>query len=415
MNGPMTIYRLTCTTRDYAWGSTTLIPRFLGRPADGRPQAELWIGAHPGAPSRLPDGRALGDLVAAAPEAMLGKAASERFGSRLPFLLKALAAAEPLSLQVHPTSSRAQSGYAEEEAAGIPVDAAERNYRDPFHKPELVVAVTRFEGMAGFRDVDNTARILRLLGTSWAEETARRLTDGPADEALHAVVADLLALSPEALANALADIGRAAQGAEERSHLERRPSTRVAVDRASVEREALRVFAQTVALAERYPHDPGVLVTLLLNHVVLAPGEAMFLDAGVVHAYTSGFAVEIMASSDNVVRAGLTPKHVDVDELLRIASFAPSAPPIWTPTEVAEGVTCFDPPVDEFALYVGAAPLSGIDSGPRVILVLEDTVTVTTGEVSERLEQGAAVFVPDDAGPMRIEGAGRVAVGFVPS
>ncbi len=198
MNGPMTIYRLTCTTRDYAWGSTTLIPRFLGRPADGRPQAELWVGAHPGAPSRLPDGRALGDLVAAAPEAMLGKAASERFGSRLPFLLKALAAAEPLSLQVHPTSGRAKSGYAEEEAAGIPVDAAERSYRDPFHKPELVVAVTRFEGMAGFRDVDNTARILQLLGTSWAEETARRLTDGPADQALHAVVADLAVVARRA-------------------------------------------------------------------------------------------------------------------------------------------------------------------------------------------------------------------------
>ena len=412
----MTIYRLTCATRDYAWGSTTLIPRFLGRPADGRPQAELWVGAHPGAPSRLPDGRTLGELVAADPEHVLGARTSTRFGPRLPFLMKALAAAEPLSLQVHPTSGRARTGHTEEEAAGISVDAPERSYRDPFHKPELIVAVTRFEGMAGFRDVENTATILRLLGTPWAEQTADRLTDGPAHQALHSVVTDLLALTPEALATALADIGRAAQGAEERSHRAHRPSTRVSLDRASVEREAVRVFAQTIALAERYPRDPGVLVTLLLNHVVLAPGEAMFLDAGVVHAYTSGFGIEIMAASDNVVRAGLTPKHVDVPELLQIASFTPTPPPLWVPTEVSAGVWCFDPPVDEFALYVGAAPRAGVaDEGPRIVLALDGEVTVDAGGTRERLEQGAAVFVPDDAGPLRIEGTGRVAVGVVPA
>ncbi len=412
----MTIYRLTCATRDYAWGSTTLIPRFLGRPADGRPQAELWVGAHPGAPSRLPDGRTLAELVAADPGHVLGTGTSTRFGPRLPFLMKALAAAEPLSLQVHPTSGRARTGHAAEEAAGIPVDAAERSYRDPFHKPELIVAVTRFEGMAGFRDVENTATILRLLGTPWAEQTADRLTDGPAHQALHSVVTDLLALTSEALATALADIGRAAHGAEERSHRARRLSTRVSLDRASVEREAVRVFAQTIALAERYPRDPGVLVTLLLNHVVLAPGEAMFLDAGVVHAYTSGFGIEIMAASDNVVRAGLTPKHVDVPELLAIASFTPTPPPLWAPTEVSAGVWCFDPPVDEFALYVGNAPLAGVaDEGPRLVLALDGEVSVDAGGTRERLEQGAAVFVPDDAGPMRIEGSGRVAVGVVPA
>lgn len=410
------MYRLACTTRDYAWGSKSLIPRFLGTETDGRPQAELWVGAHPGAPSRVADGRTLGDLVAEQAAATLGSRTHARFGARLPFLMKALAAAEPLSLQVHPTSERARIGFAEEEAAGIPIDAPERNYRDPFHKPELIFAVTRFEGMAGFRDVDKTATILRLLDTPWAEQTARRLTDGPAFQALHTVVTDLLAMGSDALSTALADIALAAQRAERRGHRGHNPSSRLSLDRTSVEREAVRVFAQTNALAARYPDDPGVLVTLLLNHVVLAPGEAMFLGAGVVHAYTSGFGIEIMAASDNVVRAGLTPKHVDVQELLHIACFTPTPPPLWTPTEVSDGVVCFDPPVDEFALYVGEPPIAGVaDEGPRVVLTLDGEVSVHAGGSGARLEQGDALFVPHDAGPMRIDGAGRVAVGVVPA
>ncbi|HYF71534.1 MAG TPA: mannose-6-phosphate isomerase, class I [Nocardioides sp.] len=415
----MTIYRLACSTRDYAWGSTSLIPRFLGEPSDGQPQAELWAGAHPAAPSRLPDGRALGELIASEAVSTLGARTHSRFGPRLPFLIKALAAAEPLSLQVHPTSERARIGYAEEEAAGVPVDAPERRYRDPFHKPELILAMTRFEGMAGFRDVDKTAEILGLLGTPWAEQTARRLTAGPAFQALHHVVRDILAMESDTLTTALADIAAAALGAEERSHQARRPSTRVALDRASVDREAIRVFAQTIGLAERYPDDPGVLVTLLLNHVVLAPGEAMFLGAGVVHAYTSGFGIEIMAASDNVVRAGLTPKHVDVQELLHIASFTPTPPPLWAPTEVGDGVQYFDPPVDEFALVVGDvvgdAPLEGVaPEGPRIVLALEGSVTARAGDGEERLDRGEVAFVPHDAGPLRVEGAGRVAIGVVP-
>lgn len=410
------MYRLACSTRDYAWGSPTLIPRFLGREPDGRPHAELWIGAHPGAPSRLVDGRTLGELIVDQPDAAVGAQTRSRFGERLPFLMKTLAASEPLSLQVHPTSERARIGFAEEEAAGVPVDAPERNYRDPFHKPELILAVTRFEGMAGFRDVDKTVTILRLLGTPWAEQTARRLTEGPAFQALHAVVTDLLAMGSVALGIALADIADAARRAEERGHLGHHPSTRRSLDRTSVEREAVRVFAQTTSLAARYPHDPGVLVTLLLNHVVLAPGEAMFLGAGVVHAYTSGFGIEVMAASDNVVRAGLTPKHVDVPELLHIASFMPTPPPLWAPTEVGEGVLCFDPPVDEFALYVGNAPLAGVaDEGPRIVLALEGEVSLHAGGADERLVQGEALFVPHDAGPLRIDGDGRVAIGAVPA
>ncbi|WP_164519780.1 mannose-6-phosphate isomerase, class I [Nocardioides ferulae] len=414
------MYRLTCATRPYAWGSRTHLPRFRDEePGDG-PQAEMWIGAHPGDPSLLPDGTRLDDRIREHPLATVGPASAELFGPRLPFLVKALAAAEPLSLQVHPTSERARIGYAEEEAAGIPLGAPNRRYQDPFHKPELIYALTRFEGMAGFRDTEKSAAILRLFGLPWADELSWRLEDGPAYQTLHAVVAEMLAMSGDPLRDLIAQLGDAAVRAEERSHSTRMPSGRRYRERTSVEREGTRVFAQTAALAKRYPDDPGVLVTLLLNHVVLAPGEAMFLDAGVVHAYTSGFGVEVMASSDNVVRAGLTPKYVDVPELLDIASFTPIPPPLWEPTLVRRGVLCFDPPVTEFALFVVEPPEGELveqlaDTGPRTVLALDGTVTVHTAAGSSEISRGHALFLGDADGPVTLSGQGRVALATVPA
>ena len=170
-------------------------------------------------------------------------------------------------------------------------------------------------------------------------------------------------------------------------------------------REGTRVFAQTAALVKRYPQDPGVLVTLLLNHVVLAAGEAMFLDAGVIHAYTSGFGVEVMASSDNVVRAGLTPKHVDVPELLSIANFTPMPPPLWDSVTTPAGAVEFDPPVTEFRLSVGRPPLDAVaGDGPRIVLVLEGSVRATSATGSEQLHPGRRAL---RRGPRRPTGADR--------
>ena len=408
------MHRIVGETRDYAWGSRTLLPRFLGRPADGGPHAELWIGAHPGDPARTPDGSTLIDLIEADPDRVLGAEVAARFGSRLPFLMKALAAAEPLSLQVHPTSERARAGFDRENAAGIAIGSPERSYQDASHKPELIYALTRFEGMAGFRDVHRTAEILRALELTWADDVAARLTqDAPAD-ALRSVVADTLAMTATELAGVLADLEKAARTAEDRSHRQRPPTTRLHRERTSIEREAVRVHTQTAALAARYPEDPGVLVTLLLNHVVLSPGEAMFLDAGVVHAYTSGFGIEIMASSDNVVRAGLTPKHVDVHGLLDIADFTPIPPPLCPPRWISEDLVQFSPSVDEFSLFVGRTPLDALpETGPRIVLVLEGEVDVITDEDAARLVRGESVFVADDDGGLRVAGSGRVAVGAV--
>ena len=320
------MHRLDSPVRHYAWGSRSHIPKLCNLPSSSEPIAEKWYGAHPGGPSMTEDGRRLDAVIEESPEPFLGDRVLQTFGPRLPFLMKLLAAAEPLSLQVHPSSERARIGFAEQNTAGIALDAGERSYKDPSHKPELIYALTRFEGMAGFRDTAKTAAILRLFQLPWLDETARALADTATPvQTLRAVVTEMLAVGGPVLEQRLQELRTAAAEAEARSH---RPQTRVrppASDPSSVERESLRIFAQTIQLVDRYPVDPGVLVTLLLNHVVLAAGEAMFIDSGVIHAYTSGFGVEIMASSDNVVRAGLTPKYVDVPEMLEITDFTPMA------------------------------------------------------------------------------------------
>ena len=407
------MHRLQNPVRHYAWGSGLHIPRLLGEEANGKPWAELWLGAHPGDPSLLEDGTRLDDAIAADPTGMLGDRVAAAFG-RLPFLMKLLAAGEPLSLQVHPTSEQARLAYAAEEARGVPVDAPERSYRDPSHKPELIYALTRFEGMAGFRPVQRTVAILRELRLPWLDELATRLdgTETPF-QTLREVVTDVLGWHGPELVERLADLGPAAAEAEARLHAppsRRRPPVKAAE---SVERESLRVYQQTQALVARYPEDPGVVVTLLLNHVVLAAGEAMFVPAGMIHAYTSGFGVEIMASSDNVLRAGLTPKHVDVPELLRITDFNPTPPPRWASADRGN-VRVFSPPVGEFELVVLEGPCrTEVGPGPAVVLCLQGEASVRTVSGHEPLHAGMSVFIRSQHVTVETR-SGYVAVGRYP-
>jgi mannose-6-phosphate isomerase len=412
------MHRLSNPVRNYAWGSRTHIPKMCGFPVTDEPVAEMWFGAHPADPSCVEDGRRLDDLITAAPEAVLGERVSRSFGPRLPFLMKLLAAAEPLSLQVHPTSEQARIRFAEQNEAGIPLDAPERSYRDASHKPELIYALTRFEGMAGFRDATRTAAILRLLHLPWLDTLADDLeaTETPF-QTLRRIVTDLLALSGAELTDKLGELHTAAKVAEERAHNPHRRRRPPHVEPNAVERESLRVFAQTRSLVELYPHDPGVLVTLLLNHVVLAAGEAMYIAAGTVHAYTSGFGLEIMAASDNVLRAGLTPKFVDIPELLEVTNFTPIPPPRWrgTPLADADGVV-LSPPVGEFELVVthvnGEAATD--DVRPMIVLCLDGSVSVATESASESLAMGEGVFVEHADGRVTLTGTGRVAVGRTP-
>ncbi|QWZ08098.1 mannose-6-phosphate isomerase, class I [Nocardioides panacis] len=414
------MHRLTNPVRAYAWGSRTHIPRLCDLPVGDEPMAEMWFGAHPADPSRVEDGRGLDAVIQDSPVSSLGLRTVDTFGPRLPFLMKLLAAAEPLSLQVHPTSERARIRYAEQNAAGIAMDAPERSYQDASHKPELIFALTRFEGMAGFREIAKTVAILRELGLPWLDEIADQLENTPTPfQTLRRVVTALLATSGTKLQGRLQELRTAAADAEARWH---RPQPRmrpVAVEPSSLERESLRVFAQTPPLVDRYPDDAGVLVTLLLNHVVLAAGEAMFIDAGVIHAYTSGFGVEIMAASDNVLRAGLTPKHVDIPELLEITNFTPIPPPLWvgSPLRDAEG-TVLSPPVSEFELVVGSIDgqePAAEDVRPMIVLCLEGEVRVAAGKAEETLTPGESVFVEDNDGLARLSGTGRFAIARTPA
>ncbi|HYO40947.1 MAG TPA: mannose-6-phosphate isomerase, class I [Nocardioidaceae bacterium] len=413
------MHRLAAPVRDYAWGSTTHIPKFCGLPVDDSPAAEMWFGAHPSAPSLVDFGTGLDALIAESPVRCLGLPVVDSFGPRLPFLMKLLAAAEPLSLQVHPTGDRARIRFEEQNAAGIPLDATERSYPDASHKPELVYALTRFEGMAGFRDLAKSARILRGFHLGWLDAIADHLDESETPyQTLREEVATMLSATGPPLRRRLAQLQSAAREAEARSH---RPHTRLRppdVEASAVERESVRVFAQTAQLVERYPEDPGVLVTLLLNHVVLAVGEAMFIDAGVVHAYTSGFGLEVMASSDNVVRAGLTPKYVDVGEMLEITSFTPIPPPRWkgAPLRQSHGAL-LAPPVDEFELVVAdvrAGQAYTEPARPAILLCLEGELVVATDSDKEPLARGEAVFLEAAEGASSTTGRGRLAVARAP-
>lgn len=379
----------------------------------------MWIGSHPGSPSLLTDerGTSLREVVAAQPERTLGADVCARFHAELPFLMKLLAASEPLSLQVHPARDRAERGFAEQLSAGIPLDAPERTYQDSWPKPELLYALTRFEGMAGFRDTQKTAAILRGLRLDWLDMVADRLDHDEGPDELRAVVTEWLALADNEVQGKLADVRAAAATAEERAHRAPRLRRPMPLDASEVARESVRVYSATVPLIDRYPSDPGVLVTLLLNHVVMAPGESMFIEAGIVHAYTSGFGVEIMASSDNVLRAGLTPKHIDIPELLQVADFSPMAPPHFTPSPVPSGVL-LSPPVEEFELLVLDLRDEQVileHAAPRLALCLRDTVELHAGGASATLEQGEAVFVEAVSGPLTVGGFGRLAIGQTPS
>ncbi|PWR07410.1 mannose-6-phosphate isomerase, class I [Micromonospora acroterricola] len=373
--------------RDYAWGSRSAIAMLQGRPVPSAgPEAELWLGAHPGAPASVDRAglrTSLCDLVRDEPGRWLGQRVSDRFGSRLPFLLKVLAADAPLSLQAHPDAEQARAGYAAE--AGRPPE--ERNYSDPHHKPELLVALTAFEALCGFRDPTESGAALAAFGVPALAPVVAALRAGPAGlrTAVRTLLGWPLAERDELLASVVAS---SADGPD--AELARR-------------------------LAVAYPGDPGVLVALLLHHLRLAPGEAIWMPAGNLHAYLSGCGVEIMAASDNVLRGGLTPKRVDVDELLRVLRFEVLDDPVRTAEPVGPGVDCWPVPVEDFALHrvrVGAAvpsvtlPLPG----PRVVLCGAGSVTVDDGAGALTLASGQAAIGTADGEPLRISGDGEAYV-----
>lgn len=382
--------RLATTIRPYDWGSVTALPELFGTEPTGKPQAELWMGAHPGAPSTV-HGTPLNEIIAADPAATLGERTAARFGAELPYLLKVLAIGRPLSLQVHPTTEQAQAGYAEENARGIPLDDYARTYKDASHKPEMVCALTPFHGLCGFRPPAATAGLLDRLDVPGLRPWIDTLRTGEPARALRTVFAEML---DEAARPLRAQVEQALLAATD--HAAGRDAADDAAD-----------LAAYGDIARAYPGDPGITAALLLHHVSLRPGQALYLGAGVPHAYLGGIGVEIMANSDNVLRCGLTSKHVDVPELMRVVDFTPSDPHRVEPTQDASGAYDYRPPAPEFALarhdLDGACLLpAGV---PQIVLCVEGEVRLGNDLT---LRPGQSAFVPAAAPPARLAGKGVV-------
>lgn len=375
--------------RSYAWGSRTAIAelRGLATPSN-HPEAELWLGAHPGDPARViteSGSESLLEVLHREPERELGRENLEAFGERLPFLLKLLAAEEPLSLQAHPSAVQAEEGFRRENALGVPMESPIRNYKDGSHKPELVVALSRFEALAGFREPTRTVKLLRALAVDELEPYIGLLEGQPDSDGLRALFTTWITLPSTVLGTLLPAVLAGC-------------ITYVAQHDA----EFVTEIRTALELSEAYPGDAGVLAALLLNRVTLEPGQGLFLAAGNLHAYLHGLAVEIMANSDNVLRGGLTPKHVDVPELLRVLDFVGADIEVLDPAPSSgrsgSGRYEYVTPAPEFRLTRLEFDSNSTDlvveaGGPRILICTEGAVTATCGADTLDLDRGRAAWI----------------------
>lgn len=397
------IYRLDNSVMAYAWGSTSAIAELQGRRPSGQPEAELWMGAHPKAPSRLsttPGETSLSEMLAAEPERLLGGACTTQFGPQLPFLFKVLAAAQPLSIQVHPSLEQARAGFAKEEQLGTDRMAPTRTYRDSNHKPELICAVSDFEALCGLRPAMDITRLFEQLAIkkqSPLGNAAAEVAKQPRPQGIRSLFSRLMTDENFQQA-ALREVVSACSV--------RGPLT----DFPSACRWALE-------LNELYPGDVGVVGSLLLNYVKLNPGQALFLSAGIPHAYLKGLGMELMANSDNVVRGGLTPKHVDVAELLSIVDFERSGLKVIEPQLVNPQTQRYATPASEFELT--RVTLSGepslFGSGPQIAFVDEGSVRLGDANASLELSKGQSAFIGADSGAITVSGHGSLFCAGLPA
>jgi len=375
----------------YAWGSTDALTRLYGIPnPSGQPMAELWMGAHPKSSSRINDVHdesvSLRDAIAQRPEAALGQAVADRFGE-LPFLFKVLCASAPLSIQVHPSKSAAERGFALENSAGVALDAADRNYKDPNHKPELVFALSPFQAMNGFRE--NSAIVSLLQPVAGAHPAIAAFLQHPDQQHLARLFGDLLSMTGDA------------------------KSLAIDVLKTTLRHQHGEPWDTIASLAQSYPDDSGLFSPLLLNVITLQPGQAMFLYAQTPHAYLRGVALEVMANSDNVLRAGLTPKYIDVPELLANVQFvAKPENQLLTHPTAENGVLFFPVPVDDFAfslhdLSAEATPLT--QHSAAIVFCLEGQAVLEKAGQRLLLKPGESAFIMAEESPVNASGTGRLA------
>jgi mannose-6-phosphate isomerase len=393
------IWPLENGIQEYEWGSREAIAELLGRPVpSAKPQAELWMGAHPVCPSMVRTAGAeisLMTLIEEHPVELLGDGTARRFNSRLPFLFKVLAAAQPLSIQAHPNLTEAREGFAREESLGIPLNSRLRSYKDDNHKPELIYALTPFRLMQGFRAPSEILSLLSKLNIKSIRGDLEVLKGNLNAIGFRELFARLISLTED----------RRRTLSREISEMPRN---------AGPESEWLQ------ALNSIYPGDPGVLAPMLLNLVELKSGEALFLQAGQLHAYLEGTGLELMANSDNVLRGGLTPKHVDAQELLRILSFDETRPNRIVPGEGSRGEMLYRTPADEFLLTELELARQGYESEKtrslEIWIVVEGrchTLDRESGE-SASYPRGSSFLIPAAVPAYRLTGPGRLFRASVP-
>ncbi|WP_127479646.1 mannose-6-phosphate isomerase, class I [Nocardioides pantholopis] len=378
--------RLDCPTHGYEWGSANDIPAFLRQDADGSPVAEVWMGTHP-----------LGTAVARHDE---GDRPLTDVAGELPFMLKILAASSPLSVQVHPDRARAQAGFAREEAAGVPLDAPERVFKDPHPKPEMVYALTTFDTLVGFRPTAEILRVLAPLNHPYAKALTEDLRSDPGFPGIVRLVGRILA--DDGVAEAVPGIVAECQAAHD-----------LGID-------VKRAYATALEIEKHHPDDPGVIVSLLLNRLTLQPGEAAYLGAGIIHAHLSGMCLEVMVASDNVLRAGLTGKHIDRNGLVDALQAGMSRVARVAPDQFGFSTDVFSPS-GEFALAIAQAsqaePLGAVlpETGKRLLVCTGGEVAVVNGQgASLWLKRGDAAYADEADGELRVIGTGEVAQAYLP-
>ncbi|WP_145578662.1 mannose-6-phosphate isomerase [Yersinia alsatica] len=377
--------------QNYAWGSTNALTELYGiANPQGKPMAELWMGAHPKSSSEVADANgqwhSLRDVIEQDPDANLGHDVFQRFGE-LPFLFKVLCAAQPLSIQVHPSKRAAEIGFAKENQAGIPLDAAERNYKDANHKPELVYALTPFQAMNGFRTLDDIAALLQPL-TAAHPDIAAFLRE-PDTEHLATLFASLLSMAGE-------------------------PKTRaLGILKAALNNQLGEPWDTIRSISRFYPEDSGLFSPLLLNVVTLQPGEAMFLYAETPHAYLDGVALEVMANSDNVLRAGLTPKFIDIPELMANLQFIPKpADTLLTQPQQQGNELVFPIPVEDFAFSLHtltADPQLLAQNSAAIVFCVTGQAVLKKQQQEITLQPGESCFIPANESPVSVQGVGSIA------
>jgi mannose-6-phosphate isomerase len=397
------IYRLKNTIQEYEWGSRTDIAALMGKPVPSqKPQAELWMGAHSKAPSMIDiNGRwvSLEAAITENPAGILGRATAKKFADKLPYLFKVLAAARPLSIQAHPNLVQAKEGFKRENDAGIPLDAHRRNYKDHNHKPEIICALKPFWALNGFRKIEEIPLNLRQWSRLEMAAETQKLENNPTSAGLQAFFEALMTMDSDRKSRVIREVLQSAHR----------------------QTEADPICRIILSLYREYPSDMGVLAPLYLNLVQLNPGEAMYLPAGQLHAYLEGLGMELMANSDNVLRGGLTSKHVDVPELLKTLTFEGRDVAILAPQKIGNGEQAYTTPAREFVLSIISVKadlpfLSGTNRSVEILFCTEGELVIKYSGSDEALSlgRGMSILVGAAIEKYAIEGEGILYKAAVP-